>query len=184
MGLPLKKKSASAEKTPAKKKPVGKPKLTLVKSNTSKPVAKVKKPIAKSTAPAKKIVKSATKKPVAGGVKVIKNLFNKSTLTTHLSEDSGVERRDVAKVLTSLESTIAGSLHTRGAGEFLMPGMFKIVTKQIPARKVPAIKKGTMVKNPFNGGKEEPHKGRPASVKPASVRVKIRPLKKLKDAAA
>jgi len=65
-----------------------------------------------------------------------------------------------------------GSVHPRGVGEFTLPGLLKISLRKVPARKA-----GTLIRNPATG---EMIKG---AAKPASVRVKIRALSKLKSAA-
>jgi hypothetical protein len=66
-----------------------------------------------------------------------------------------------------------GSVHPRGHGEFTLPGLLKVSLRKVPARKA-----GTLVRNPATGEMI------PAAAKPASVRVKIRALSKLKSAAA
>ncbi|MFN3890739.1 MAG: hypothetical protein ACK4MV_10110 [Beijerinckiaceae bacterium] len=58
-------------------------------------------------------------------------------------------------------------------GEFTLPAILKVNLHKVPARKA-----GTLVRNPATG---EMVKG---AAKPASVRVKIRALSKLKKAAA
>lgn len=60
----------------------------------------------------------------------------------------------------------------KGAGEFTLPGLFKVAAIQVPATKK------RFGKNPFTGVDQW------FAAKPASVKVKVRPLKKLKDAAA
>ena len=65
-----------------------------------------------------------------------------------------------------------GSVHPNGAGEFMFPGLFKVVLRKVPARKA-----GTLVRNPGTGEMMK------AAAKPASVRVKIRALAKFKAAA-
>jgi len=67
---------------------------------------------------------------------------------------------------------MTGSIHPRGAGEFTFPGLFKIALQKVPARKA-----GTLVRNPSTGEMV------PGAAKPASMRVKIRALAKLKAAA-
>jgi hypothetical protein len=88
----------------------------------------------------------------------------------------------VKSVLEALKVTMQGSLAPRGAGEFVMPGLFKVVTKKIAARKVAAIKKGTEVRNPRTG-ETYAHEGRKAYTKPATVKVRVRPMAGLKNAA-
>jgi hypothetical protein len=74
-------------------------------------------------------------------------------------------------VLTSLEHAITGSLHKKGAGHFTLPGLLKITAHAVPAK---PKRKGV---DPFT--KEE----RWFAAKPASMKMKVRTLKKLKDAA-
>ena len=141
----------------------------------------------KAPAPAKTAVKTAVKaapaakkaavpaaKPVAAAAapKPIKTAFNKTTLIAHLAEQSGVEPKAAKAVLAALESAILGSVHKKGSGEFTLPGLMKIGLQQIPA------KKKRFGKDPFTG--EE----RWFPAKPASVKIKTRALKKLKDATA
>jgi nucleoid DNA-binding protein len=90
----------------------------------------------------------------------------------HIVEASGVLAKDVRAVLAALEGAVAGSVHKKGAGSFMLPGLLKISAVSVPAK---PKRKGI---NPFT--KEEQW----FAAKPASVKVKIRPLKKLKDAAA
>jgi nucleoid DNA-binding protein len=119
----------------------------------------------KKTAPQKPAAKSAAPKP-------IKEAFSKSGLLAHLAEASGVALKDVRAVLANLEAAIAGSVHKKGAGSFTLPGLLKISAINVPAK---PKRKGV---NPFT--KEEQW----FAAKPATVKIKVRPLKKLKDAAA
>lgn len=107
----------------------------------------------------------------AAAVKPLKEVLSKSALIAHLSSHSGVEPRAVKAVLASLEATIAGALHKNGARIFTLPGVLKATAVAVPAK---PKRKG---KDPFTG--EE----RMFAAKPASVKVKIRALKKLKNAA-
>ncbi len=71
--------------------------------------------------------------------------------------------------MTELESLIERSIKKRGVGEFTLPGLMKITTVKKPAKKA---RKGV---NPFTGEQTT------FKAKPASVAVKVRPLKKMKD---
>ncbi|MGN6580645.1 MAG: HU family DNA-binding protein [Bordetella sp.] len=133
----------------------------------AKTVKKAAKPVAKKAAPVAKKAAPAAKK--AAGP--IKTALNKSQLVAHLVELAGVEAKAVKAVLASLESAVLGSVDKKGAGSFTLPGLFKAVVQKVPAK---AKRFG---KDPFTG--EE----RWFPAKPASVKVKIRPLKKMKDAA-
>ncbi|CAB3736994.1 hypothetical protein LMG3458_05384 [Achromobacter deleyi] len=135
----------------------------------------VKAPAKKATA-AKPAVKPAAKKvvaakKVAAAPKAIKAALNKTQLIAYIVEQSGVEAKSVKAVLASLETSVLSSVDKKGAGEFTLPGLFKVAVQKVPAK---AKRFG---KDPFTG--EE----RWFPAKPASVKVKVRPLKKLKDAA-
>lgn len=134
---------------------------------TAKKIAKA--PVAKKTT---KIAAPApvVKAPVASA-KPVKDTFTKAGLFAHLAEQSGVEPKSVKAVFAALEATILGSLHKKGAREFTLPGLLKVGVQQIPA------KKKRMGKDPFTGVERE------FAAKPATVRIKVRALKKLKDSA-
>ena len=123
-----------------------------------------KKPAAKSTKTAPKAAPKA--------MKPIKEALGKSALVAHIAEYTGVAAKDVRNVIAALESTVQASVSKKGAGSFTLPGLFKVSAVNVPAK---PKRKGI---NPFT--KEEQW----FAAKPASVKVKVRPLKKLKDAAA
>jgi nucleoid DNA-binding protein len=136
-------------------------------ATTKKPTPPATK-VAKAAAPAQKAAPVA--KPAPAALKPIKTAFNKTTLVAHLAEQSGVEPKAAKAVLAALETAILGSVHKKGSGEFTLPGLLKIGLQQVPA------KKKRFGKDPFTG--EE----RWFPAKPASVKIKTRALKKLKDA--
>lgn len=131
----------------------------------AKPVAKKAAPAAKKAAPAKKAAAAA---PVA---KPLAEKFNKSSLLAHLVAKTELDAKTVKTVLAHLENTVLSAVHKKGAGEFTLPGLFKVVATQVPATKK------RFGKNPFTGVDQW------FAAKPATVKVKVRPLKKLKDAA-
>ena len=125
---------------------------------------------AKKAAPAKKAVKATTpSKPAA--VKPINTAFNRTSLITHLAELAAVEIKAVRAIMASLEATILASVHKKGLGSFTLPGLLKVNVVNVPAKK-----KRTGI-DPFT--KQE----RVFAAKPATVKIKTRALKKLKDAA-
>ena len=136
-----------------------------------KAVAAKKAVLAKKAAPAKKAVKIAAAAKVAAPVKPIKTAFNKTSLISHLAEMAAVELKAVKAVFASLEATILASLHKKGLGSFTLPGLLKVNVVNVPAKK-----KRTGI-DPFT--KQE----RVFAAKPATVKIKTRALKKLKDAA-
>ena len=142
---------------------------------TAKKATKAAKaaPVKTKAKPASKAgAKTAGSKPAAGPMKPIKESFNKSGLVNHLAETAGVEPKSVKAVMAALESTMVASINKKGAGTFVLPGLLKVTAVAVPAKKA---RKGI---NPFT--KEETI----FKAKPASVKLKVRPLKKLKDAAA
>jgi nucleoid DNA-binding protein len=118
---------------------------------------------------AKKSAPKSAAKPAAA--KPIKAALSKSGLVAYLSESSGVAARDVRAVLGSLEGAVGASVSKKGAGTFTLPGLLKINAVNVPAK---PKRKGI---NPFT--KEEQW----FAAKPATTKLKIRALKKLKDAA-
>lgn len=126
---------------------------------------------AKKTAPKKPVARKAAAKPPIAKTLPVKEALTKTALVNLIAESHGLTR-DVAKgVLATIENVMMGSIHPRGVGEFTLPGLLKISLVKVPARKV-----GTLVRNPATG---EMVKG---AAKPASMRVKIRALSKLKGA--
>jgi len=144
-------------------------------SNTMATAKKTAAPAKKTTAakkaaaPAKTAVVKKAAAPAAA-LKPVKDAFTKTTLVAHLATQAGVEPKAAKAVLAALETAILGSVHKKGSGEFTLPGLLKIGLQQVPA------KKKRFGKDPFTG--EE----RWFPAKPASVKIKTRALKKLKDA--
>ncbi len=131
---------------------------------------KAKKPAPKK-APAKEAVKKVAKKVEAKPAKAlagVKERFSKAELLTHISEATSLSKKDVAGVIDTLASVIEAHIGKKGCGEFVLPGILKVATVKKAAKKA---RKGI---NPFTG-EETTFKA-----KPASIAVKIRPLKKLK----
>ena len=123
---------------------------------------------------AKKAAKKAAPKKAAGPVvvKPVKDVLSRTELARHIADSSGVEPKSVKAVLAHLEATVLGAVNKKGAGLFVLPGLLKISAVAVPAK---AKRFG---KDPFTGQE------RWFPAKPASVKVKARALKKLKDAAA
>lgn len=142
------------------------------------PKTAAKQPAAKAaTKTAGKTVSKAVAPKVAAAAKTvaapkpIKTAFNKTSLLAHLVEQTGVEPKAVKAVVAALEATVLASVHKKGLGEFTMPGLYKVNVINVPAKK-----KRTGI-DPFT--KVE----RVFAAKPATVKIKVRALKKLKDAA-
>jgi nucleoid DNA-binding protein len=124
---------------------------------------------AKKSAPAKKGTRTSAEAPT---IRPFKETLTKSALINLIAEQNELPRKTAAAVFSTLEDVILGSVHPRGVGEFTLSGLFKISLRKVPARKA-----GTLVRNPATGEMVK------AAAKPASVRVKVRPLSKLKNAA-
>ena len=100
----------------------------------------------------------------------IATAMNKTTLINELANNTGLSPKDVKAVLEELAITIERHLTKDGAGVFTLPGLLKISTVVKPAR--PAR---TGVPNPFKPGELMD-----VAAKPASTKVKVTPLKRLK----
>jgi nucleoid DNA-binding protein len=129
---------------------------------TAKKKAAAKKPAAKKApakaAPAKKLT-------------AVKERYNKTQILNEIAENTELSKKQVQSVLDSLGDVIERHVKKRAVGEFVLPGLLKIQAVKKPAKKA---RKGI---NPFTG-EETMFKA-----KPASIAVKIRPLKKLKEMA-
>ena len=109
------------------------------------------------------MAKAAVKKPPT-----------KTEVYASISESTGVAKKDVAAVFDALVDEIAKALSKKGSQAFTLPSLCKIVVQHKPAQ--PA-KKG--VPNPFKPGELMD-----VPARPATTRVKVTALKKLKDMVA
>lgn len=124
---------------------------------TKKAAKKAPRKAAKKAAPAKKVGPA------------IQSKMTKSQIVGSLAESTGLTKKEVGSVMDEYDTLIQRSIKKRSVGEFTIPGMMKITTVSKPAKKA---RKGI---NPFTG-EEQMFKA-----KPASIGVKVRPLKKLKE---
>ncbi len=122
----------------------------------------------KRKAPAKK---KAAKKAPAKKLTAIRDRYSKTQLLSDIADKTELSRKQVGSVIDELSDLIERHIKKGSCGEFVLPGMMKITTVKKPARKA---RKGI---NPFTG-EETVFKA-----KPASIQVKVRPLKKLKEMA-
>ena len=121
-------------------------------------------PAKKKKAAAKKAAAPARKAPPA-----ISTKMTKTAILTEVAEKTGLTRKQVDSVLDELEVLIERHIKKRGAGEFTLPGLLKIRSVKRPATK---RRKG---RNPATG--EEIW----IAAKPASTRVRVTALKRLKE---
>ena len=168
---------AIAKKTKTTAKTSSKADAPAKQATAAKKSSKLAAPARKTAtvaAPAKKAAKSTAPAAAtaADAGKPIKSAFSKSGLIAHLAEASGADLKTTRAIMASLEATMLASVHKKGLGSFTLPGLLKVNVINVPAKK-----KRTGI-DPFT--KQE----RDFAAKPATVRVKSRALKKLKDAAA
>lgn len=104
-------------------------------------------------------------------VTTVKKSMTKSEILNAISNETELPRKQVNAVLEALNEQISKSLGRRGPGVFTLPGLIKIEKKKIPARKA-----RKNVPNPFRPGETMD-----IPAKPASTKVKVRPLKNLKS---
>lgn len=102
-------------------------------------------------------------------ISAVQEKFTKTQILNEISAQTGLTKKDVSAVIDELGVVIERHVKKRAVGEFTLPGLLKISTIKKPAVKA---RKGI---NPFTG-EETMFKA-----KPASIAVKVRPLKKLKD---
>lgn len=95
----------------------------------------------------------------------------KTEVLNNIAEATDLSKKQVGAVLDALSEEIRKALGNRGPGMFAIPGLIKVEKKKVPAR--PA-RKG--VPNPFKPGELMD-----VAAKPASVKIKVRALKNLKD---
>ena len=96
--------------------------------------------------------------------------MTKSEFVAAVAEKSGLEKKQAAAALEALSAIVVSELTAEGGGEVTIPGLLKLVTVKkaaVPEREGinPFTKQPTIFK-----------------AKPASVAVKARPVKTLKDA--
>ena len=146
---------------------------TARKAAPKKRAAPKKKAAAKKAAPKKAAKKAPAKKaaPKKAASTAVKARWNKTQILNEISQATELSRKQVSDVIENLTGAIERHLKKGSVGEFVMPGLLKIITKKKPAVKA---RKGI---DPFT--KEE----RMFKAKPASVQVKVRALKKLKEMA-
>ena len=97
--------------------------------------------------------------------------ISKSDILKSLTEATGLAKKDVTAVLDELSKIVGKNIGKKGPGMISLPGLVKIKVVHKPAS--PA-RKG--VPNPFKPGELMD-----VPAKPASKKVKVQPLKALKD---
>jgi nucleoid DNA-binding protein len=103
--------------------------------------------------------------------KAAKKAPTKSEIMQNIANATDLSKKQVAAVFDALTKEIEKNVGARGAGVFALPGLLKIERKKVPPK--PARKN---VPDPFHPGEFRDY---PA--KPASVKVKLRALRCLKE---
>lgn len=134
-------------------------KVEIKKSETTK----------KKSAPMEIVTKKEAPKAMKKRAMVTDKPFSKSQIISELAESCELSRKQITSVFESLNDLIGRHLKKKAVGTFILPGLLKISLKKKPATKA---RKG---RNPFSG--EEIM----IAAKPASMAVRIRPLKNLKE---
>jgi nucleoid DNA-binding protein len=97
--------------------------------------------------------------------------MGKGEILAELAASTELLKKDVGRVLDALAAVIERHIAQRSVGTFTLPGLLRIKVVQTPAR--PA-RKG--VPNPFRPGETMD-----VAARPARLKVKVLPLKKLKE---
>ena len=134
--------------------------------------APTKKAAAKKAPAKKKVVAKKAAPVVKKAAPALREKMTKSQIIASVADSTGLSKKQVGSVMDEFHTLIERSIKKRSVGEFTVPGIMKITTVKKPARKA---RKGI---NPFTG-EETMFKA-----KPASIAVKVRPLKKLKEFAS
>ena len=114
---------------------------------------------------------TANKKATPKKLTAVRERFTKTQLLSEIADNTELSKKDVSRVLEELSDIIERHIKKRAVGEFTLPGLLKI-----KAVKKPAQKARKNVPNPFRPGETMD-----IAAKPASTKIKILPLKKLKD---
>ncbi len=101
----------------------------------------------------------------------LKQAMSKSEIFADIAESTGLAKKQVAAVFAELGGLLERHVKKNAVGQFTLPGLLKVKAVKRPAR--PA-QKG--VPNPFKPGELMDVPARPASMK-----VKVAPLKALKQ---
>ncbi len=128
-----------------------------------------KKPVKKAAAKSKaKAPASKAAAPKAKAAKPVTEKMSKTGILNELAERTELTRKQVTAVLDELETLVERHINKKGIGEFTLPGLLKIRAVKRPKTKA------RIGRNPATG--EEITIG----AKPASIRVRVGALKRLK----
>lgn len=115
--------------------------------------------------------KTAAKKPTQKKLAPVKQKYTKSEILGEIADNTDLTKKQVDAVLGELSDIMERHLKKNAVGEFTLPGLLKVKTVKKPARKA-----RKNVPNPFRPGETMD-----IAAKPASTKVKVVPLKGLKE---
>ena len=140
--------------------------MAVKKKSTSKKKAVTKKASVKKTA----APKAAAKKAPVANAKAIADKQTKTQIINSISEETGLNKKEVGAVFASLGNLVQRHMKKRGSGEFTIPETGVKIRRQ----RKPATKARKMV-SPFTGETIT------VKAKPARNVVKVTALKALKE---
>ncbi|MDY6829574.1 MAG: HU family DNA-binding protein [Pseudomonadota bacterium] len=168
--MPTKKATPAKTNAATKAKPKAKatPRAASRKAATTAPKAPATAARAKAS-PVKRAAPPASPRKVTA----LSSKLSKTQILEEIAANTELSKKDVGAVLDELGVVIERHIKKRAVGEFTLPGLLKIKSVKKPARRA-----RKNVPNPFKPGELMD-----VAAKPASVSVKITPLKKLKEMA-
>jgi len=101
----------------------------------------------------------------------LKEPLSKTQLFAEIANNTGLTKKQVASVFDELGTVVSRHINKKACGQFTLPGLLKVKAVKKPARKA---QKG--VPNPFRPGELMD-----VPAKPATMKVKVTPLKKMKE---
>ena len=166
--MPTKKATPAKTNAATKAKPKAKatPRAASRKAATTAPKAPATAARAKAS-PVKRAAPPASPRKVTA----LSSKLSKTQILEEIAANTELSKKDVGAVLDELGVVIERHIKKRAVGEFTLPGLLKIKSVKKPARRA-----RKNVPNPFKPGELMD-----VAAKPASVSVKITPLKKLKE---
>ena len=161
------KKAAKKKKAPAKRKAPAKKKKAPAKRKVVRKAAARRPTVMRAAAKRKAAKKTAAKKAAPRGP--VTKKMTKTGILNEIATATMLTRKQVDSVIEELEALIKRHINKKGVGEFTLPGLLKV-----RAVKRPATKK-RIGRNPATGAEIM------IPAKPASIRVRVAALKRLKE---
>lgn len=117
----------------------------------------------------KKTTRAAKPQKAAKKATAIRQKMHKAAIVSHLAGETGLTHNQVGSVMEELAVLMHRHIKKRSVGEFTLPGLLKIRCVKQPATK------RRIGRNPRTGEQIE------IGPKPAHTRLRIKPLKRLRD---